>query len=233
MSLRALSLFAALILTLSVTGMAHAQDATANAPAPSPAPAVVPVPAPAISPLDTRAHAMGTEIALANVTHPSHGVEWGRAEGVVEASPADVLAIMHDYAQYAGIFPYFEKSRVLSQRGSDALIYLEAVVLHGAATLWSQVRMSSTSPTPGTQVVEAKMMKGKGNISQLLARWEVTPIDGGQRSFVTFQILVDPDLPFPDSIVSGEMKKGAGQAFRALRKRVAQRVYASRANNAM
>ncbi len=35
--------------------------------------------------------------------------------------------------------------------------------------------------TPDSQkrVVEAKLMKGKGNISQLLARWEVTPADGG------------------------------------------------------
>jgi hypothetical protein len=50
---------------------------------------------------------------------------------------------------------------------------------------------------------------------------------------VAFQLLVDPDLPMPDMVVSSEMKKGAGQAFRALRNRVAQRVYASRANNAM
>jgi hypothetical protein len=66
-------------------------------------------------------------------------------------------------------------------------------------------------------------MKGKGNISQLLARWEVTPLENGQRTHLVFQLLVDPDLPVPDMVISGEMKKGAGQAFRALRRRVNER----------
>ncbi len=183
--------------------------------------------------LDARAHALGTTIDLSNLPHPDQGVDWGRAEGVVDARPADVLAILSDYAQYAGIFPYFETSRVLSQRGSDAIVYLEAKVLNGAATLWSQVKITARSPTPQTRVVEAKMMKGKGNIGQLIARWEVTPVDGGQKTFVAFQLLVDPDLPMPDMVVSNEMKKGAGQAFRALRTRVKQRVYASRSTSSM
>ncbi|MEY4510081.1 MAG: hypothetical protein RLZZ450_2203 [Pseudomonadota bacterium] len=176
-------------------------------------------------------------IALANVPGPTGGVEWGRAEGVIDAHPADVLAILHDYAQYAGLFPHFEKSRVLSQRGTDAIVYLEAKVLHGAATLWGQVRMTSTesgAPDVATHVVEAKMMKGKSNIAQLLARWEVTPVDQGRRTKVAFQLLVDPDLPVPDVVVSGEMKNSAGRAFRALRQRASQRaVYAARPNTAM
>jgi hypothetical protein len=40
---------------------------------------------------------------------------------------------------------------------------------------------------------------------------------------VVFQLLVDPDFPMPDMVISNEMKKGAGQAFRALRKRAAER----------
>jgi ribosome-associated toxin RatA of RatAB toxin-antitoxin module len=178
------------------------------------------------------------DIALANVPGPNGGVEWGRAEGVIDARPDDVLAILHDYAQYAGLFPHFEKSRVLSQRGTDAIVYLEAKVLHGAATLWGQVRMSSVdanaSNGAATHVVEAKMMKGKSNIDQLLARWEVQSIDNGQRTRVSFQLLVDPGLPVPDMVVSSEMKTSAGRAFRALQKRAGQRaVYAARPNTAM
>ncbi|MDB4991593.1 MAG: hypothetical protein JWN04_6771 [Myxococcaceae bacterium] len=175
-----------------------------------------------------------TAIALANLPGPNGGVEWGRAEGIIDARPDDVLAILHDYGQYAGLFPHFEKSRVLSQRGTDAIVYLEAKVLHGAATLWGQVRMSATAGTGSIHVVEAKMMKGKSNIAQLLARWEVQSIDNGQRTRVAFQLLVDPDLPVPDMVVSSEMKNSAGRAFRALRKRASQRsVYAARPNTAM
>lgn len=172
---------------------------------------------------EQRARTLGANFDLSNVREPDSGVEWGRAEGVIDARPDEVLAILSDYAQYAGLFPYFEKSKVLSQRGSDAIVYLEAKVLHGAATLWSQVRMKTTQSSGPAQIVEARMMRGKGNISQLLARWEVTPLAGGTRCYVAFQILVDPDLPLPDLAVNSELRHGAGKAMRALRNRVVQR----------
>lgn len=185
------------------------------------------------SSLPTYAHAEGVSaakspakpnftVSTANLPGPNGGVDWGVAEGVIDARPADVVAILRDYGRYAGLFPHFEKSRVLSQRGADAIVYLEANILFGATTLWGQVRMSATSPAPTTDVIEAKMMRGKGNMAQLLARWEVTPVDEGRRSKVAFQLLVDPDLPVPNSVVSREMKNSAGMAFRALRKRVSQ-----------
>lgn len=173
-------------------------------------------------------------VTLANVPSPGGGVAWGRAEGIIEARPAEVLAVLHDYGRYAGLFPHFEKSRVLSQRGLEAIVYLEAKILYGATTLWGQVRMSSVASSAHTQVIEAKMMKGKGNMAQLLARWEVQTIDQGQRARVAFQLLVDPGLPVPDGVVSNELKNSAGRAFRALRQRVSQRrVYAARSNAAM
>lgn len=179
------------------------------------------------------APAPNAAIALSNVPAQGGGVEWGRAEGVVEGRVDDVVSVLLDYGRYAGLFPYFQKSKVLSQRGSDAIVYLEAKVLHGAATLWGQVRMRVREETSGSRVIEAKLMPGKGNVSQLLARWEVTPVDAG-RTRVAFQILVDPDLPVPDMAVSREMKKGAGQAFRALRDRVqARSSVASRAATAL
>jgi len=175
-----------------------------------------------------------SELTLSNVPGPDGGVAWGRAEGIVDARTTDVLAILQDYAQYAGLFPHFEKSRILSQRGTDAIVYLEAKILHGATSLWGQVRMSAATPSPDVHVVEAKLMKGKSNMGQFLARWEVRPLAGGQRTQVSFQLLVDPDLPVPDGVISSEMKKSAGQAFRALRKRADQRsAIATRPSTAM
>ncbi|MFT3923057.1 MAG: SRPBCC family protein [Myxococcales bacterium] len=163
------------------------------------------------------------QVDLANVPAQDGGIEWGRAEGILAARTDDVMAILHDYSRYAGLFPYFEKSKVLSQRGSDAIVYLEAKILHGATTLWGQMKISSKQADSDRQVVEAKLMKGKGNMSQFLARWEVTPTHGGTHSRVVFQLLVDPDLPVPNMAISREMKNGAGQAFRALRRRVTER----------
>jgi ribosome-associated toxin RatA of RatAB toxin-antitoxin module len=178
--------------------------------------------------------ARAEDYAITNVPGPTEGVEYGRVEGVLDASTEEVLAILHDYSKYAGLFPYFQTTKVLSQRGSDAIVYLEAKVLHGAATLWGQVRMKATPGQNGTEVIDVKMMKGKSNVAEFLARWEITPIDGGERTQVAFQLLVDPDLPVPNSIVSNEMKNSVGKAFRALRKRTVQQpVYASRSTSSM
>lgn len=178
--------------------------------------------------------ARAEEYAITNVPGPTDGVEWGRVEGVLDASTDEVLAILHDYSKYAGLFPYFQTTKVLSQRGSDAIVYLEAKVLHGAATLWGQVRMKATPGQDGTEVIDVKMMKGKSNVAEFLARWEITPVDGGERTKVAFQLLVDPDLPVPNAIVSNEMKNSVGKAFRALRKRTVQQpVYASRTTTSM
>lgn len=180
------------------------------------------------------ANARADDYAITNVPRPSGGVEWGRVEGVLKANTSEVLAILHNYAQYAGLFPYFQTTKVLSQRGADAIVYLEAKVLHGAATLWGQVRMRALPAQNGTEVIEVKMMKGKSNVAEFLARWEVTPLDGGRRTNVAFQLLVDPDLPVPNAIVSNEMKNSVGKAFRALRKRAMQpTVYAARAASSM
>jgi ribosome-associated toxin RatA of RatAB toxin-antitoxin module len=198
-----LALLGALLLGSSTTQVVHAEGAPTGS---------------NVSPALLRG-----QVDIANVPAADGGVEWGRAEGVLAARPDDVLAILHDYPRYAGLFPYFEKSKVLSQRGADAIVYLEAKILHGATTLWGQVRISAKDPASETKVVEAKLMKGKGNISQLMARWEVTPVNGGTHTHVVFQLLVDPDLPVPDMVISREMKNGAGQAFRALRRRVNER----------
>jgi ribosome-associated toxin RatA of RatAB toxin-antitoxin module len=174
------------------------------------------------------------DYAITNVPGPAGGVEWGRVEGTLDASTEEVKAILHDYAKYAGLFPYFQTTKVLSQRGTDAIVYLEAKVLHGAATLWGQVRMKAVPSADGTEVIDVKMMKGKSNVAEFLARWEITPVDGGERTKVAFQLLVDPDLPVPNAIVSNEMKNSVGKAFRALRKRaVSQPVYASRSSTTL
>jgi hypothetical protein len=59
----------------------------------------------------------------------------------------------------------------------------------------------------------------KGNVDVLQAVWEVTPLDDG-RTLVAFQIVVDPDLPLPTSLVNSENAKTARMTIRALRERV-------------
>lgn len=159
------------------------------------------------------------EIVSTNVDDPRLGPDWGEAIGLVDASPEQVLTVIQDYGHYAGFLPHFSKSRILAQRGNNAIVYLEAEILKGTMTLWGQIKMYRRRPKGETRIVEAKMMKGKGNMAHLVARWEVTPVEQGKRTEVRLRLLVDPDLPVPDSLVSAENKKAARRAIRALRRR--------------
>ena len=77
------------------------------------------------------------EIVGVEADHPDTDVDWGEAVGIVEAPIDQVMAIVSDYARYDEFMPHFQKSKVLSQRGNKALIYVEAKVAKGTLTVWS------------------------------------------------------------------------------------------------
>ncbi len=157
------------------------------------------------------------EILVSKV--PQHGisVQWGRAKGIVDAPAAQVMQVVQDYGSYADFLPHFRVSRVLTQRGAKAIAYMEAEILKNTFRIWVQMRFGERPPKGKTRIIEGKMTQG--NIERLLARWEVTPI-GERRTLVAFQMLFDPDLPIPSSIVSGQNATAARRTIKALRKMV-------------
>lgn len=150
-------------------------------------------------------------------------VEWGEAVGVVDASPETVMRIVTDYARYEEFLPHFRRSRVLSRRGQNALVYMQASVARDTVDLWAQMRVYARRPRGDTQIIEGRMTEG--NMDSFAARWEVTPLDDGQRSLVRFRIIVDPGLPLPSSLFTSENVKAARKTIRALRERVAEPRY--------
>jgi ribosome-associated toxin RatA of RatAB toxin-antitoxin module len=134
-------------------------------------------------------------------------------------APADkVMAIIENYAGYHTFLPNFTTSRVLSQRGSSALVYVQLEIMNGAATIWAELKLRPKKSDGTTQVIEGTMTKG--NVKLFQAQWEVTPQADG-RTLVALQMIVDPDLPVPSSILTGENQKSARKAMRALRDKLA------------
>jgi ribosome-associated toxin RatA of RatAB toxin-antitoxin module len=147
---------------------------------------------------------------------PGTSVQWGRAVAIIDAPADKVLSVVQDYANYTAFMPNFKTSRVLSQRGGSALLYAQVSLMKGAASIWAELKIKPRD-VGATKVIEAKMTKG--NVDILQAVWEITPFDDG-RTLVAFQIIVDPDLPLPTSLVNSENAKTARMTIRALRERV-------------
>ncbi|MCA9600571.1 MAG: SRPBCC family protein [Myxococcales bacterium] len=166
--------------------------------------------------VDARARVLGTKIET-TADHQPSGPDWGHAVGVVDAPYDAVLKIVTDYERYDEFMPHFKQARVLSRRGDNALVYMEASILKNAATLWAQLKVKALPGRGTTRIVDAKMQKG--NMDQFHAVWELTPVDGGKRTLVDFRIVVEPDLPLPNALFSSENKKAATKTIKALRKR--------------
>lgn len=166
-------------------------------------------------------------IAVNDVAFQGTDVRWGRATALIEASPDVVMRIVTDYARYAEFLPHFHVSRVLSQRGTSALVYFEAVVIHNTTTLWSQMRIRPRPDAGTTHVIEANM--DRGNVDRMAARWEVTPVDNNQHCLVTFQFIIEPDVPFPDAIITDQNLRAARRTLESLRTRVTLPQFASAA----
>jgi ribosome-associated toxin RatA of RatAB toxin-antitoxin module len=157
-------------------------------------------------------------VFTAQIPEEGSNIAWGQAVLVLDKPIEEVLPIVRDYANYVQFMPNFTKSKVLAQRGSRAMVYMEVSVAKGAFTLWGQLNLAEHPENGDSRVVEARLMEG--NIDAFSARWTLTPVDDGARTQVDFKIYVDPDMPLPSSIFSRENERAAGRTVRALRTRV-------------
>jgi ribosome-associated toxin RatA of RatAB toxin-antitoxin module len=160
------------------------------------------------------------DIQVTGIAQPGTSVRAGRAVGIVDAPLDTVMAIVQDYGAYEKFMPHFKASRVLSRRGESALVYMQASIARDTMTLWCQLKVGPRPSVGTTRVIEAKMVEG--NMDAMHARWEVTPVDA-EHTRVAFELLLDPKVPLPASLVSNENEKASQKTIRALRHVVAER----------
>ncbi len=158
------------------------------------------------------------DVRTAQIAKEGSSISWGHAVAVIEQPLDEVLKVVVDYANYVHFMPNFTKSKVLSQRGNRAMVYMEVSVAAGTFTLWGQLKLSELAADGETRVIEARLLDG--NMDAFSASWRLTPVDGGARTEVDFKIHVDPDMPLPSSVFSRENERAAGNTIRALRSRV-------------
>lgn len=166
------------------------------------------------------AHVENAGILTAQIPVDGSNIATGQAVIVVDRPIEEVLRIVLDYANYVRFMPNFTKSKVLAQRGSRAIVYMEVSVAKGMYTLYGQLDLAERPQDGVSRVVAGRLMDG--NIDAFDASFKLTPTDDGARTEIDFRIYVDPDLPLPSSVFSRENERAAGRTVRALRARVAE-----------
>jgi hypothetical protein len=181
--------------------------------------AVVPATSHAGDPDAARIKAAGHSLKW-NWTPPGHSDRYGHAETLIHAPLAKVRAQVQDYAKYKDCVPSkFKTSRVVGKEGDSTDVYIQIAVMHGMVTLWNVTRFAPPKAvSPGVEVIEGKMVPGKGNVKDLDAIWTMRSLDP-EWTVLKFDLLLKPDMPAPQSAIDEELRDSAMYAVDAMHDR--------------
>jgi hypothetical protein len=146
-----------------------------------------------------------------NWTPPGHVDRYGHAETLIHAPLAAVRARVLDYQHYREILPSrFKISRVVGHvPDGSADVYIQIAVMHDMVLLWDVTRFAPLRrPSPDLEVVEGKMLPGKGNVEDFDVVWTMHALDP-EWTVLMLDLLLKPNLPAPQSAVDEELRDSA------------------------
>jgi hypothetical protein len=156
-----------------------------------------------------------------NWTPPGRAERYGHAETLIHAALPTVREHVVDYGRYHEFVPTkFKTSRVVGH-GVDGStdVYIQIAVMHGLITLWDVTRFAPPrAEGPGLEVVQGRMVRGKGNVDDLDAVWTLRAIDP-EWTLLKFDLLLKPGLPAPQSAIDEELRDSATYAVDAVHDR--------------
>jgi hypothetical protein len=148
---------------------------------------------------------------------PGVSIKAGAAMVAIDAPMATVKQIVTDYAHYQDILHDFQRSRIVGKTPAGTDVYLQAPILHGAATLWAVVRFAPPVREGTGERIEGRKT-GQANLDDLRATWRFYPIDA-EHTVLKLEFLMVPNLPLPGAMVTPQLEESSEDAVRAVRNR--------------
>jgi ribosome-associated toxin RatA of RatAB toxin-antitoxin module len=147
------------------------------------------------------------------------------AEGVVDAPPARVWALVSNCADYTKNLPNIVASKELSREGDERTLFTAVceVVYHVPFPFSDLKSMSKATltadATSGSYSRIWTMIRGDYEVNE--GSWWLVPADGGAKTKVTYRIHVRPKLHLPDSLMERSQRTALRQVIQYLRDRTA------------
>jgi hypothetical protein len=149
-----------------------------------------------------------------NWVPPGQTERFGHAETLIHAPLAVVRQRVVDFAHYRDIVPgRFKSSRVVAHvPDGSADVYMQIAVMKDMILLWDVTRFAPIRrAAPGIEVVEGKMVPGKGNVQDSNIVWTMHALDDNW-TVLKLDLLLKPGLPAPQSAVDEELRDSAMNA---------------------
>jgi hypothetical protein len=154
-------------------------------------------------------------------TPPGRSDRYGHGETLVHAPLSVVRAQVLDYAHYKDFMPdKFKTSRIVSH-GVDgsADVYLQILVMGGMVTLWDVTQFAPPKTIgPGVDVIEGRMVPGKGNVDDVDVIWTLRALDA-DLTVLKLDLLLKPGLPVPQWVMDMELRNSVTCAVDAIHDR--------------
>src|SRR5271157_4427109 len=114
-----------------------------------------------------------------NWTPPGHAGRYGHAETLIRAPIDAVRARVLDFEHYRDISAHFKKSLIVGYAPDHTDVYIRVGVFHDIVSLWDVMRFAQVQElSPGVEVLEGRMVPGKGNVQDMNAVWTMHALDG-------------------------------------------------------
>jgi hypothetical protein len=148
------------------------------------------------------------------------------AEGLIDAPPAAVWALVSKCADYVKNMPNIVASVELSREGDERTEFTAVCEVTFDAPfpfsdLVSVSRATLTVDPDGGGYSRAwKLIRGDYDVNE--GSWRLVPADGGAKTKATYRIRAVPNLPIPNSFIERAQKETLPQVIQRLRERTAK-----------
>jgi hypothetical protein len=151
-----------------------------------------------------------------NWVPPGKSDRYGHAEALIAAPPDAVKAKLADFGHYKDLAgPKFKSVKVVDKQGTNTDVYFQLPIMKGIVTIWYITRF----PPPRGDVIEGTYVKG--NIKGMHIAFAVKPGPDEKSSVFVCDLVLQPNVPAPQSALDEELRDACGDAVHSLRRTVA------------
>ena len=150
----------------------------------------------------------------------NHGTasRYGHAEALVATNADDLAKAAADFGHYKDIHPKFNSARIIAKEAGQTDVYMRYPVKIGPVKfeLYEVMRFSPARMETGSHVIEGRGIKG--DMTRGHTKITIKPVDA-THSVLAVDVLLDPKIPAPQSLVDEELRDGAGDFVNGLKDR--------------
>ncbi len=137
---------------------------------------------------------------------------------IIDAPPEKVWALVIECGDYQRTMPRILASTLVKREGSVDVCKVTTDMPFPLPDLTSTTRIERTVKD-GVWLRTWKLIEGDFKVNE--GSWKLTSIEGGAKTAVEYRILVEPNLPLPQSIAAAAQRKTLPDMIEGLRKRLA------------